>query len=230
MNHMKKSRLKDKPMSFEWRKLFDGRMKWVTIPVLCVLVMGASWWGYVSVTVMKPVDAAKASVEDVANFLGNERGLNQMPVNARRDYLERTWRHYAQASPEQQRQAMQAMERMSQAQREQFAQAVAGVAKEDILKHAREYNRKRSAAEKTEYARAALNELRQTQARLTGGSSEAPGFNTAGTFRGMAPETPQEIQKQILNNSTGSERAQAEPFVNKMAEIHKSEIQLSRGG
>jgi hypothetical protein len=228
MESKMKSKLKDNKKSFEWRQLFEGRMKWVTIPALCILAMGASWWGYVSVTVMKPVDASKNTVEDVVKYLGSERGLSQASVQQREAYLQKTWDYYSQASPEQQRQAMQALEQMTQAQREQFAGAVAGVVKERILKDAKKYNAMKSNAEKSQFAQQAYKDLQATRTKLTGGSAQAPGFDTTKTFRGMAPETPQEIQKQILNNSTGSERAQAEPFVNKMAEIHKSEVQMSR--
>lgn len=215
---------------FEWRSLFEGRMKWVTLPALCLLLAGACWWGYEKVTVMSPVEAAKSSVEEVTEFLGSERGLVRMSVERRYDYLNRTWQHYAQASPAEQQRAMQALERMTPAQRQVFAEAVAGVVKKQLLDGAKKYNSLGSAAAKNQFAQGFYKDLQQTRTKLTGGDQSAPGFDTTRVFRGMAGETPKEINSQILNNSTGSERAQAEPLVNKMAEIHKSEIQLSRGG
>ena len=95
----------------------------------------------------------------------------------------------------------------------------------------KEYNRLSSAAQKDQFAQQFLNNIEQMRTGLTGGGggAEGSGFNAAAGLPKDGPKGTAAIQKALLNNTSPSERAQCEPLVNKMMEVHKNQVQLSRG-
>lgn len=216
--------------SFEWRSLWEGRRKWFVISPACLLLMLGGWYAYTQLTVLPPAEASKSEVKDVVGYIGDERGLIQMPVQQREQYLARTWQYYAQSSPEQRMQVAQAMQRMTPRQKEVFTQAVTGVAKKHILEGAKKYNGMKSAGDKQRFANQFYDDFNKMRNEVMGTGTMAPGMNVTTPMNDMAPTSPEGVQKAILNSTTPRERATAGGFVEKLAEVHKDKIQLSRGG
>lgn len=219
--------------TFEWRDLFAGPRKWFVIAPAILLLMGVCWWSYQQVTTIPPAEVAKgASIEEVREFISSERGIGRLSAPECEQYLARTWQYYAQAPPEQRRLAIQAVERMSPAQKQVLGNAVARVMKHRVMEAAKTYNGLSSAGQKTAFARKFMGDLRQVQSKMIGGAGpEGPGLNLGPALQEVTPTKPADIQKAVLNNTSSGERAKAEPLIEKLADVHREEInQKLQGG
>jgi hypothetical protein len=200
--------------------------------------MGAGWWAYEAITVIPPPDATKATVEDVKTYIGSERGLLQLPVAQREQWLVNTWQNYAtNATPQQRAELTQALSTMTIAQERVFGRAVAGVMKHHVMEGAREYHNCKTAAQKAAYVKQFYGKFRDVQSRVTGGGpvatpgGSAPngvaptGVDFAKPLTDVSPKTGEQFQNIIVNETTPHERTKAEPFVQKLVEEHKQELQ-----
>ena len=151
-------------------------------------------------------------------------------VQQREQYLTQAWQYYGRSTPEQRLLVQQSLERMTPHQREVFAEAVGGVIKARVLQGAKTYQSMKSPGQQAQFAQQFYGNFKQMQRDLVGGGSTAPGMDVTGPLRAAAPSNPQEIHKAIVNNSTPSERATAEPFIDKLAEVHRTEIQKKVNG
>lgn len=223
--------------SFEWRDLFKGPRKWFVITPACVALIWGCWWGYRQVSTIPPPDASVAPLEEVQRFIGSPNGIGRLSPVQCEQYLAKTFQTYAQAPEAQRLQVIHTVERMTPAQKRVFGKAIAGVMKQRIMEASKTYNSLGSPAQQTAFARQFMSDLRRAQSQMIGGTGgggggqAGGGLNLGPALKEVTPTSPQEIQTTIYNNTTGYERAKAEPLIEKLAEVHREEInQKLHGG
>lgn len=216
---------KAKPQkSFDFREFMSGRGKWFVIAPTVVLVLGCGWWAYQAFTVIPPPALDKASPRELVEFLGDSRGLVQMSVNQREQYLANAWQYYAKATPEQQQRLVRELNSMSPSQQRAFSDATAGVVRERMMKHADEYNRLTTPAARQQYVDKTMNDFNRMRAEVAGAGTVAPGMDVINPLRAAAPKNAGELQTAIVNNTTAGERAKAEPFINHAVKSEQDRI------
>lgn len=226
MKSRSKSRKQTRP--FDLRAFFAGPRKWFVLVPAIVLLIGAGWWGYRSFTVLPPPDFKQADPRQLADYLGDSRGLVRLSVDQRERYLADSWQYYSKASPEQQRALVRALNSMTPAQQRTFSNATAGIAKKHVLEHAERYNRLRSEAERARYVDNFIKDFNNLRRELSGNGTIAPGMEVLNPLNAAAPKKPEDVQAAIVNNTSPGERAKAEPFINDVVKRNQTKIAEAR--
>jgi hypothetical protein len=224
----KKSKKKQRISKTWGERLWEGKRKWFTLTPACLLVTAGGWYAYVCLTVIPPPPVEKTPVQKFVDFISNDRGLIQMRVDQRREYLIQAWQYYGNSSQEQQRLLVQSLERLTPGQKEVRRDAAFEVAKSDLLKEARNYQQIQSEAGRQQFLTESIGRLRQTQEQLTGRGTLARGNGgiAAAVGEAVAPKNDGELQQYVLSKSTPGERAVGEPYMNQLIQQNK---QLAQG-
>lgn len=201
--------------------LSDRTKKIAAISLGCVVLAGAGWWGYFRFTTVPAPELAKAAPVQVVEFFGDARGLARMPVDAREQYLVSTYRQFSQGEARQQ--FIQSMNRMSSSERQVFYDAVFDITHVRVVEMAKEYN-SLPMAQRGAYVDQAIQKIEKMREELGGGSRE----NSVGEpLKADLPTSSDEMMKILVTRTSGQERADAKPFVDRMALRYK-EMKNSR--
>lgn|GEM_PF-729017 len=203
----------------------------------CVIVIGGAWWAYYSLSTDPLPQLEVATPQKVVDFLGSGRGFARMSVSEREQFLYRAVEQHARGDSRDQ--FNQALRRMSRGQRQVFLDAVFDVSKVRFLERARDYSRLPKRQRK-QFVTSALRDFRRLQRAIggqssgsfSGGSSSGGGGtgnapanrfdnSMAEPFRGDLPSSSDEFTKAIVTRTNPSERSEAQPFIDAVAERYQ---------
>jgi len=198
--------------------LSERTKKILLITSLCLLVIVTGWWAYFKFTTISPPDLkalGPADVDTVVDYYGSSRGLIRLPVARQEQYLAAAYQKFGQGDDR--ARYMQALGRMSSGEREMLHSALFEITRVHVMESAREYNNL-PASQRGAFIDNAIRKMEGTRGEL-GGNGQAT--NLGEPLKAGLPTSSDEIMKVLVTRTNGQERAEAQPFVDKMAERYK---------
>jgi len=193
-----------------------------------VLVVGGIW-GWYQFTTVPPPDIASTppeKVEEIVAFLGNARGYGRLPVDQQEKFFMEAFDKYARPGGETRLRFVQAMDRWSTAEREVFNNAQFEITRKHIMEQARQYN-SLPPSQRAKFVEQNLAKMEQLRADFAGASrAESIGE----PMKKGAPTTSDELMKILVNKTDATERAEAKPYVDALAERVKQKQQQQKKG
>lgn len=188
-----------------------------------VLVVGAIWGWYQFTTVPPPNIAATPpeQVDEIVAYMGNARGYGRLPVEQQEKFFMEAFDKYARPGGETRLRFVQAMDRWSSAEREVFNNAQFEITRKKVMEQARQYN-SLPPSQRAKFIDQNLAKMEQMRADFAGASrAESIGE----PMKKGAPTSSDELMKILVNKTDASERAEAKPYVDAMAERVKQKQQ-----
>lgn len=217
------------------RRIMSTRPTRIAIGALAaVALLAGGWWAYFKFTTIPPPDLAVAKSDEVASFLGSERGFARMSVDDRQEYLAQTCQRFGQGQDRVE--FVQALDRMSDREQKVFLDAFFEVGRTRVVQHAEVFNKLRSPREKKQFVDHAIRTLDGITRSLNGSAvGPAPGLVSAPMpgapdgpvpsigepFKRHLPRGGDELMKEVVNRTTAKDRADAKPFIDAMAARYK---------
>jgi hypothetical protein len=210
----------------------------------CVLVIGGGYWAYATFSTVAPPDLQKASAQEVASFLGNDRGISRMNIDEREAYLANVFTDRF-GRGEDQTELNRALRRMSSMERQVLQEATFEVAKVRVLDHARDYQNM-SGRQQAQFVDQAIRDFEQLQRHIgtfgqqatgrqrpkntpvgpRGGPAAPPEESFIEDFRRDMPTGSDELMKAVVSRTNARERAVAQPLLEAIA-ARKAELEDS---
>lgn len=187
----------------------------ILIGCACVLLLGGGWWGYFKLTTLPPPDLKAAPINDVVAFMGNERGLIRMGVDQREQYLLQAYRHYSQGPARDQ--FIQQLNRMSPSEKQVLCDAVFDITHVKVVAAARQYN-DLPPSQRGAFVDNTIKQFDSMRNELGGGSAQN---SVAQPMKSSLPTSSDEWSKILVSRTSGQERAEAKPFVDRVAARYK---------
>ena len=182
-----------------------------------VLIVGG-WWTYMKLTTVPPPDLAEASTEEVADYLGEQRGFARQSIAGREAFLAETFQKYS--SYDDRLSLCRSLDRLSQREKQVLVDATYEVFHTRVMEIADQFNRQTTKKKKKEFVDKAIGNFRKMQANLGGGGDA--NLNVGQPFKSFLPQRKEEWQKMLITKTTPSDRAKALPLLEAFAEREKS--------
>jgi len=191
------------------------------IAAASLVVIVGSWWAYFKFTTVPPPDLASAQPEDVAEFLGNDRGYGRLPPSQAEAFLVRTYERFN--TYEGRANLVRSFRQLPPSQQKICIDKTFDVAREITLRCAEEY-RDLPKKEKKKYVDQTIHRFQAMQGEL-GGRGD-PNVDFGQVAMPHLPRSSNDMRKLLVTRTTPSQRARAEPFIN--AIVQRRENQRSR--
>ncbi len=208
--------------------LSDRTKKMLAIGSGCVVVLVGAWWAYFEFTTVPPPDLktpdAVSKVEEVVEFMGNERGLGRMSVPRAEAFLLSAYQTYGN-NPEARTRFVRAMNQMSTGEREVLNNAVFEIGRAHVMQSAREYASV-APSQRSRYIDGAYSKFEEMRAGLSGrvpgnGQPGVGGPSLSEPLNKDLPKSTDEMMKVLVDKTSARERSEAKPFIDAMAAKHK---------
>lgn len=204
--------------------LTDRNKKIIAISAGSVFVIAAVWWAFYRFTTVAPPDLKNApqaagKLEQVVEFLGNERGITRLSGPRQEAYLLEAYQVYGHKNPEARAHFIREMNQMSTSQRQVLNNVIFDIAHRHVMENARQYA-SLPPSQQRPFLDKAYGDFEKMRAEL-GGSS--PGDSLSEPLRKDLPGSSDEMMKVIVDRTDGKERAEAKPFVDAMAAKYKEQ-------
>jgi hypothetical protein len=157
---------------------------------------------------------APQKVEEVAQFMGLERGFGRMTTDQQEPYLMQAYTVYGtKATPELRAKFIAQMNQMSSGQREVLNNAIFEIGRKHMMRHAQEYA-SLPPYQRSQYVTKAITDFDRLRDALSGKSA---GDSLTEPLKKDLPSSSDELMKVVVDRTDGKERAQAKPFIDAMA-------------
>jgi len=181
----------------------------------CAILIGGGWWAYHSLSTVSPPKLDAAPPEELVKFLGNERGFARMSIPRREEYMYRAGERYTKGAARDE--FNRALRQMSAHERQVFLDAAFEVGKVRFMEQARDFNQLPQRQQMT-FVNTAMQKFTRMQRSMAGYS---PSDSMGQPFKQDMPSSSDELTKTLVTRTTATERAEAQPLIDAMAERHK---------
>lgn len=181
-----------------------------------VIILG--WLGYnMAMTPARP-EIARATAAEVVAYVANDRGFASLAQVEQEQFLNQWKDHLLKDGNDEQ--LRDCLDALSDEDRKAFSSAVFKQAKRAFVDDAKRFAQQTTPEAKNKFIREKLDQY-SSQAEFT--------KRVAGSFKGNAPKSQDELQRWIMENTTAEERAIGEPYAEALKRVREIVKKEQRG-
>jgi hypothetical protein len=198
-------------------QLSDSQKTALVVAIAAVVLLAGGYWVFDMLMAPAKPDAAVASTDQIADYLGHRRGFERLSVDNREKYLVEIIR--ACDTPEKVAEMSRALDRLPPSDKQRFLDATFEIGKERFMVAAKEYT-KLPQKKRRHFVDDVIDNFDNFAQRIATNGTGPTGFQNslASPFKNHIPDRSDEWHKMIIARTTPSERAKAKPLADALME------------